>query len=137
MLVSQPRTTTATITTKPHSEETQSYSQQRVNGGTVVETRNMRQTEPLYDEIKPVTCVDRVRKASIVNLANAIKDISSAPRAPPSQKVKESKLLLDLERQQKTYGTIQQSDVQPNEPNLPKPSTLTQIKKGQGIYTED
>ena len=50
---------------------------------------------------------------------------------PVSQKIKESKLLKDLENKQKTYGTIQPTinkiDVQPQEP---KPSTLTQIKEG-------
>ena len=74
----------------------------------------------------------KIRKAPIVKLANAIKDISSSPRTPVRQKVKESKLLLDLERQQKTYGTIPQTiehetDVQQQEP---KPSTLTQITEG-------
>jgi hypothetical protein len=78
----------------------------------------------------------------ISRLGDAIKDVTPSNRAPPRQKIKESKLLLDLERQQKTYGTVQQSDVQPKEPpserlvvNEPKPSTLTQIKEGaRDIY---
>ena len=42
---------------------------------------------------------------------------------PSTQKNKESKLFKDLEKQQ-TYGTAQQTDVEPQET---KPSTFTQI----------
>jgi hypothetical protein len=124
----------------PEQTHETSYSQQRVNGGTVVETRNISQREPSYKEPKQ-------KKMLISRLGDAIKDVTPSNRAPPRQKIKESKLLLDLERQQKnTYGTIQPSDVQPQEPlserlvggftaNEPKPSTLTQIKEGaRDIY---
>ncbi len=64
-------------------------------------------------------------------MGDALKDVTPSTRTPASQKVKESKLLLDLERKQKQYGTIQptinEADV---EPQIPKPSTLTQIKEG-------
>ncbi len=36
------------------------------------------------------------------------------------------KIIKDLEKQHKTYGAVQQTDVEPQEP---KPSTLTRIKK--------
>jgi hypothetical protein len=49
-------------------------------------------------------------------LGDALKDVSSSSnRVPPSQKIKESKLLKDLETKQKSYGTIEQSDVTPQE----------------------
>ena len=67
------------------------------------------------------------KKMLISRLGDAIKDITPSNREPVSKKIKESKLLKDLEKQQKSYGTIQQSDVQPHEP---KPSALTQIKEG-------
>jgi hypothetical protein len=68
----------------------------------------------------------------ISRLGDAIKDVTPSNKEPPGKKIKESKLLLDLERQQKTYGTVQQSDIEPREP---KPSTLTQITEGaKDIY---
>ena len=68
----------------------------------------------------------------ISRLGDAIKDITPSNRAPPSQKIKESKLLKDIEQQQRTYGTIQQSDIEPQDP---KPSTITQLKEGvKDIY---
>ena len=94
---------------------------QRVNGGTVTVTRNTQQQK------EPITFGDRMRKTPIAKLANAIKDISPSPRTPASQKVKESKLLKDLEQRQKTYGTVQPYDIEPQEPT---PSTLTQITEG-------
>jgi hypothetical protein len=72
------------------------------------------------------------KKLLISRLGDAIKDVTPSNRAPPSQKIKESKLLFDLENKQKTYGTVQQSDVQPQEP---KQSTFTQITEGaRDIY---
>ena len=53
-------------------------------------------------------------------MGDALKDVTPSTRTPASQKVKESKLLLDLERKQKQYGTIQptinEADVEPQEP---------------------
>ena len=68
----------------------------------------------------------------ISRLGDAIKDITPSNRTPPSQKIKESKLLKDIEQQQRTYGTIQQSDIEPQDP---KPSTITQLTEGvKDIY---
>ena len=48
------------------------------------------------------------------------------------KKIKESKLLKDIEQQQRTYGTIQQSDIEPREQ---KTSALTQLTEGaKDIY---
>jgi hypothetical protein len=63
----------------------------------------------------------------ISRLGDAIKDVTPSNREPPSKKIKESKLLKDIEQQQRTYGTIQQSDIEPQEP---KQSTFTQLKEG-------
>ena len=72
------------------------------------------------------------KKMLISRLGDAIKDITPSNRAPPSQKIKESKLLKDIEQQQRTYGTIQQSDIEPQDP---KPSTITQLTEGvKDIY---
>ena len=98
-------------------EEIPSYSQQRVNGGTVTETRNIKQREPSSKQSKLL----------ISRLGDALKDVAPSTRTPARQKIKESKLLKDLEQRQKTYGTIQPSDIEPQEP---KQSTLTQIKEG-------
>jgi hypothetical protein len=126
----------STKPTETHEQtSSSSNSQQRVNGGTVVETINTSQRVPSYKEPKQ-------KKLLISRLGDAIKDVTPSNRAPPSQKIKESKLLLDLEKKQKTYGTIQPSAVQPQEPpsdrlitDEPKPSTLTQIKEGaRDIY---
>ena len=69
---------------------------------------------------------DKQPKLLISRLGNALKDVSSSNRVPPSQKIKESKLLKDLEKQQKSYGTIQQQDILPKEDILPqKPKKLT------------
>jgi len=109
----------------PEQTHETSYSQQRVNGGTVIETRNVRQREPSYKEPKQ-------KKMLISRLGDAIKDITPSNRTPPSQKIKESKLLKDIEQQQRTYGTIQQSDIEPQDP---KPSTITQLTEGvKDIY---
>jgi hypothetical protein len=68
----------------------------------------------------------------ISRLGDAIKDVTPSNRTPVSQKIKESKLLKDLEQQQRTYGTIKQSDIEPREP---KPSTITQLTEGvKDIY---
>jgi hypothetical protein len=67
------------------------------------------------------------KKMLISRLGDAIKDITPSNRAPPSQKIKESKLLKDIEQQQRTYGTIQPSDIEPQDP---KPSTITQLTEG-------
>ena len=112
---------TRTDKKKSEYEEIPSYSNQRVNGGTVIETRNTQQREPSYNEPKQP-------KLLISRLGDALKDVSSSSnRVPPSQKIKESKLLKDLEKQQKSYGTIQQTDVTPQEEKV---STLTNIKEG-------
>jgi hypothetical protein len=64
----------------------------------------------------------------VSRLGDALKDVSSSSnRVPPSQKIKESKLLKDLETKQKSYGTIEQSDVTPQEEKV---STLTTLKEG-------
>ena len=60
--------------------------------------------------------------------------ILTSNREPTSQKIKESKLLKDIEAQQqlRTYGSIHHDDVAQQEP---RPSTFTQIKEGvKGIY---
>ena len=110
---------------QPEQTHETSYSQQRVNGGTVVETRNVRQREPSYKEPK-------TKKMLISRLGDAIKDVTPSNREPPSKKIKESKLLKDIEQQQRTYGTIQQSDIEPREQ---KTSALTQLTEGaKDIY---
>jgi hypothetical protein len=109
----------------PEQTHETSYSQQRVNGGTVIETRNVRQREPSHKEPKQ-------NKMLISRLGDAIKDTTPSNRVPPSQKIKESKLLLNLEKQQKQYGTVQQSDVEQREQ---KSSALTQLTEGaKDIY---
>ena len=84
--------------TKPKESHEQtsstSYSQQHVNGGTVVETRNISQREPSYKEPKQ-------KNLLISRLGDAIKDVTPSNRVPPSQKIKESKLLLDFEKKTK------------------------------------
>jgi hypothetical protein len=109
----------------PEQTHGTSYSQQRVNGGTVIETRNVRQREPSYKEPK-------TKKMLISRLGDAIKDVTPSNREPPSKKIKESKLLKDIEQQQRTYGTVQQSDIEPREQ---KTSALTQLTEGaKDIY---
>ena len=117
----------STKNTESHTsgyEDIPSYSQQRVNGGTVVETRNIRQRAPPRAEPKQ-------SKTIISRLGDALKDVAPSTRTPVKQKIKESKLLLDLEKRQTKYGTIQptinETDVTPQEP---KTSTITQIKEG-------
>jgi hypothetical protein len=104
----------------PGYEEIPSYSQQRINGGTVVQTKTVRQKAPTKTEPKQ-------SKLLINRLGDALQDITPSTRTPAKQKIKESKLLKDLEQQQKTYGTISQMDVEPREP---KQSTITQITEG-------
>jgi hypothetical protein len=59
---------------------------------------------------------------------------------PVNQRIKESELLKDLERQQKTYGTIQKTDIKPQEvatqePSQPAQSTLTNMtEKIKDVY---
>jgi hypothetical protein len=59
---------------------------------------------------------------------------------PVSQRIKESKLLKDIEKQQKTYGTIQKTDIKPQEvvtqePSQPVQFTLTNItEKIKDVY---
>jgi hypothetical protein len=108
-------------TTKQNESSTSGYEEipnnsSRVNGGTVVVTRKIQQREP-----------SKQKKMLISRLGDALKDVTPSNREPPSKKIKESKLLKDIERQQKTYGTIQQSDIEPREQ---KPSALTQLKEG-------
>ncbi len=69
----------------------------------------------------------------ISRLGDAIKDVTPSNREPPSKKIKESKLLKDIEKKQKTYGTVQQTDVEPQEP---KQSTFTQLKEGAKDYID-
>jgi hypothetical protein len=113
-------------TTKQNESSTSGYEEipnnsSRVNGGTVVVTRKTQQREP-----------SKQKKTLISRLGDAIKDVTPSNREPPSKKIKESKLLKDIEKQQKTYGTVQQIDVEPQEP---KQSTFTQLKEGaKDIY---
>jgi hypothetical protein len=113
-------------TTKQNESSISGYEEipnnsNRVNGGTVVVTRKTQQREP-----------SKQKKMLISRLGDAIKDITPSNRAPPSQKIKESKLLKDIEQQQRTYGTIQPSDIEPQDP---KPSTITQLTEGvKDIY---
>jgi hypothetical protein len=108
-------------TTKQNESSTSGYEEilnnsSRVNGGTVVVTRKTQQRDP-----------SKQNKMLISRLGYAIQDVTSSNRTPVSQKIKDSKLLKDIEQQQKTYGTIQRSDIEPREP---KPSTLTQLTEG-------
>jgi hypothetical protein len=108
-------------THKSDYEEIPSHPNQRVNGGTVVATTNIKQQKPSHKEPKKT-------KMLISKLGDALKEVSSSSdQVPVSQRIKESKLLKDLEKKQKTYGTIQTIDVKPQES---KPSTLTNIKEG-------
>jgi hypothetical protein len=96
-------------------EEILSHPNQRVNGGTVVATTNIKQQKPSHKEPKKT-------KMLISKLGDALKEVSSSSdQVPVSQRIKESKLLKDLEKQQKTYGTIQTTDV--------KPQAQAQVKK--------
>jgi hypothetical protein len=86
----------------------------------------------MYDNANHQIKNQNKKKMLISRLGDAIKDITPSNRAPPSQKIKESKLLKDIEQQQRTYGTIQQSDIEPQDP---KPSTITQLTEGvKDIY---
>ena len=120
---------TAKVNNVVHESEYQelpisNYSS-HVNGGTTVLTRNTQQRVPSYME-------PQQRSTLIGRLGDAIKDVKSSQRPPASQKVKESKLLLDLENRQKTYGSIQSVDVQPSEQ---QPSLLTNMKdKAKDLY---
>ena len=58
-------------------------------------------------------------------LGDAVKDVSYT-RTPVKTKIKESKLLNDLERKQATYGTINKSDVQSIET---QPSTFEHMRE--------
>jgi hypothetical protein len=62
----------------------------------VVETRNITQREPLPKNSKQ-------KKTLISKLGDALKDVStSSDKVPVSQRIKESKLLKDREKQQKS-----------------------------------
>jgi hypothetical protein len=64
-------------------------------------------------------------------LGDAVKDASHT-RTPVKTKIKESKLLKDLERKQATYGTINKSDVQSIET---QPSTFEHMReKAKDLY---
>ena len=58
-------------------------------------------------------------------LGDAVKDVSYT-RTPVKTKIKENKLLKDLERKQATYGTINKSDVQSIET---QPSTFEHMRE--------
>ena len=64
----------------PEQTHETSYSQQRVNGGTVIETRNVRQREPSYREPK-------TEKMLISRLGDAIKDVTPSNRVPPNTQI--------------------------------------------------
>ena len=112
----QPRTSKVKVHENSEYTEIPAFSSNHiVNGGTVVMTKNKQERVPSYME-------PQQRGTLIGRLGNAIKDVSGPQRPPVSQKIKESKLLLDLEQKQKTHGTV-------------APSTLTNITdKVKDIY---
>ena len=65
------------------------------------------------------------RETLISKLSTALKDVSQT-RTPVKTKIKESKLLKDLERKQGTYGTINKTDVEPTETKASTFSTITE-----------
>ena len=85
-----------------------------VNGGTVIATGRK-------------TTFKSKEKPLHTRLFNAIKETNTTPATTQEvqQKVKESRLLKEIERKQK-YGTIDTDIIQPE----PQPSTLENIKEG-------
>ena len=112
----QPRTSKVKVHENSEYTEIPAFSNYHiVNGWTIVMTKNKQERVPSYME-------PQQRGTLIGRLGNAIKDVSGPQRPPVSQKIKESKLLLDLEQKQKTHGTV-------------APSTLTNITdKVKDIY---
>jgi hypothetical protein len=85
------------------------------SSGTVIATA--RQREQKTTSLPKETLFSR--------LGDAVKDVSYT-RTPVKTKIKESKLLKDLERKQATYGTINKSDVQSIET---QPSTFEHMRE--------
>ena len=93
------------------------------SSGTVISTARQRLGEQRTTSLSKETLFSR--------LGDAVKD-ASYTRTPVKTKIKESKLLKDLERKQATYGTINKSDVQSIET---QPSTFEHMReKAKDLY---